>query len=93
MQQEAQRIENHERALRHDLERQKLTCEQQRQEAYHLLDAIRAESASKARTAPTSEAAARQQEMSEQFHRSDEPGPPPRGAGRASHGSPGDANK
>ncbi|CAK0859852.1 unnamed protein product, partial [Prorocentrum cordatum] len=68
-QQEAQRIENHERALRHDLERQTLTYEQQRQEAYHMLDAIRAETASLARTAPTSEVAAREHEMSEQLHR------------------------
>eukprot|EP00959_Pyramimonas_sp_CCMP1952_P183934 3845826-Pyramimonas_sp.AAC.1 len=68
MQQEAQRMENHERAMRYDLERQKLTYEQKRQEAHRMDDAIRAETATQTCIASTSEEAARQQAQSEQLH-------------------------
>eukprot|EP00959_Pyramimonas_sp_CCMP1952_P375572 7865953-Pyramimonas_sp.AAC.1 len=67
MQQETQRMDNHERAMRYDIERKKLTREQKRQEAYYMLDAIRAETATQTSTATTSEEAARQQAQSEQL--------------------------
>ncbi|CAK0832991.1 unnamed protein product, partial [Prorocentrum cordatum] len=69
LQHETQRMENHERATRYDLERQKITYEQKRQEAYAMLDAIRAETATQTSTANTSEEAANQQAQREQLHR------------------------
>eukprot|EP00959_Pyramimonas_sp_CCMP1952_P017946 380796-Pyramimonas_sp.AAC.1 len=52
-------MENHERAMRYDLESQKITCEQKRQEAHAMLGAIRADTVTPTSTATTSEETAR----------------------------------